>query len=183
LRGISFGNFLIKRVVEELKHEFPALKTFATLSPIPGFVRWLQSDAAARHTLSPAIQTKLKKAGMAAENAQALWRSVAAQNFNNDAKLSQLLHDPLLGTCAHFLAEARNGLRPLDAVARFHLDNGARIERLNWLGDTSPKGLKQSAGIMVNYLYDPSDIERNHENYRLHGKVALSAEMRRLLRV
>ena len=88
----------------------------------------------------------------------------------------------MLFACAHYLAEARNGLRPLDAVARFHLDNGARIERLNWLADTSEKGMKQSAGIMVNYVYDPAEIERNHEAYRLHGKVALSSDLRRLLR-
>jgi len=182
LRGISFGNFLIKRVVEELRRDFPALRTFATLSPIPGFARWLQSDAAEKIELQAAARAKLKKAGIDAANAQALWKSLSGSNWSADAKLAAVIAEPLLGCCAHYLAQARNGLRPLDAVARFHLDNGARIERLNWLGDTSAKGLRQSAGIMVNYLYDTAEIERNHESYRLHGKVALSSEMRRLLR-
>jgi len=183
LRGISFGNFLIKRVVEELRRDFPALRTFATLSPIPGFVRWLQSDAASKVSLSDSIRSKLKKAGVDADNAQALWKGLSAAEWSTDAKLGALVQEPLLGCCAQYLSNARNGLRPLDAVARFHLDNGARIERLNWLADTSAKGLRQSAGIMVNYLYDMAEIERNHESYRLHGKVALSSELRRLLRL
>jgi malonyl-CoA decarboxylase len=182
LRGISFGNFLIKRVVEELKREFPGLRTFATLSPIPGFVRWLNSDDAARMVFSPALRTKLKKAGLDATQAQALWKAIGAENWSADARRHALLQEPLLGACAHYLTQVRQGLRPLDPVARFHLDNGARIQRLNWLADISPKGLRQSAGVMVNYLYDPSEIEDNHEAYRLHGKVALAPDVRRLLR-
>lgn len=183
LRGISFGNFLIKRVVEELKRDFPTLRTFATLSPIPGFARWLQSDAASGRALSPAVQAKLKKAGLEIANAHALWKAAQSHNLAADGKFVALVQEPLLGCCAHYLAEVRQGLRPVDAVARFHLDNGARVERLNWMGDTSPKGLKQSAGIMVNYLYDTGEIESNHESYRLHGKVAISNEVRRLMRL
>lgn len=182
LRGISFGNFLIKRVVDELKRDFPSLRSFATLSPIPGFVEWLRSAAAGEVKLPQSLQPKLKKAGLEAASARELWAALAGRPWSKDPKLAAAVEEPLLFACAHYLAESRNGLRPLDPVARFHLDNGARIERLNWLGDTSEKGLKQSAGMMVNYVYDPAEIERNHEAYRLHGKVALSSEIRRLLR-
>ncbi|MGH8663248.1 MAG: malonyl-CoA decarboxylase [Burkholderiales bacterium] len=182
LRGISFGNFLIKRVVDELRRDFPALRNFATLSPVPGFARWLQSAAAAAVMLPASVQSKLKKAGMEAANVRELWSGLDGRSWSREPKLVQAIEEPMLFACAHYLAEARNGLRPVDSVARFHLDNGARIERLNWLGDTSEKGMKQSAGIMVNYVYDPAEIERNHEAYRLHGKVALSSELRRLLR-
>jgi malonyl-CoA decarboxylase len=183
LRGISFGNFLIKRVVEELKRNFPGLRTFATLSPIPGFVRWLQSDAAAQVVLAKSIQTKLKKDAIEAPNAQSLWKAVVGVNWSADPKRCALLEEPMLAICAHYLTQIRKGFRPIDPVARFHLDNGARIERLNWLADTSAKGLKQSAGIMVNYLYDTAEIESNYEEYRLHGKVALASDVRRLLRL
>jgi malonyl-CoA decarboxylase len=182
LRGISFGNFLIKRVVDELERDFPSLRSFATLSPIPGFVRWLHSGAAAEVMLPASLQSKLKKSGLEAANARELWGTVSNRAWKQEPRLVLALEEPLLFACAHYLAESRNGLRPVDPVARFHLDNGARIERLNWLGDTSDKGMKQSAGIMVNYVYDPAEIERNHEAYRLHGKVALSGDIRRLLR-
>lgn len=182
LRGISFGNFLIKRVVDELKRDFPGLRTFATLSPIPGFVRWLQSEDAAQLKLPQSMRAKLKRGGVEADNAQALWKAAATEQWASDAKRSALLEEPMLASCAHYLTQVRKGLRPVDPVARFHLDNGARIERLNWLADTSGKGLKQSAGIMVNYLYDPGEIESNHEAYRLHGKVALAKDVRRLLK-
>jgi malonyl-CoA decarboxylase len=179
---VSLGNFLIKRVAEELKRDFPALRNFATLSPIPGFGRWLRSAAAAQAVLPAAVQTRLKKVGIEAANARELAAAIAGRNWRQEPKLTAALEEPLCFACAHYLVEGRNGLRPLDSVARFHLDNGARIERLNWLADTSEKGIEQSAGIMVNYVYDPGDIERNHEAYRLHGKVALSGEIRRLLR-
>jgi malonyl-CoA decarboxylase len=182
LRGISFGNFLIKRVVEELKREFPALRSFATLSPIPGFVRWLKSEGGKACTLAASAQSRLKRLGIEADNAQALWQALERRDWRSDAKLAAALEEPLVAACANYLAEGRQGLRPIDPVARFHLDNGARIERLNWLADTSAKGMKQSAGLMVNYLYDPGEIESNHEAYRLHGKVALSSEIRRMLR-
>jgi malonyl-CoA decarboxylase len=182
LRGISFGNFLIKRVVDELKRDFPALRNFATLSPIPGFVAWLQSAAAGEALLSAAARSRLKKVGLEAAHARSLWEAIQRRGWERDPKLAAALEEPLLFACAHYLTEARLGLRPLDSVARFHLDNGARIERLNCLADTSPKGMQQAAGIMVNYLYDPAEIERNHEAYRLHGRVALSGELRRLLR-
>jgi malonyl-CoA decarboxylase len=153
LRGISFGNFLIKQVVEELSREFPGLRNFVTLSPVPGFRAWLEavrgddSDAA-----SP----------MAAEACEML----AGPDWREDPALHEKLRGMLMPLAAHYFVNARNKEgRPVDAVARFHLGNGARLERLNWLGDPSPKGLKQSAGLMVNYLYVPKDIEKNHEAY------------------
>ncbi|MCC6534460.1 MAG: malonyl-CoA decarboxylase [Burkholderiales bacterium] len=182
LRGISFGNFLIKRVVDELKRDVPTLRSFATLSPIPGYVRWLESAASASASLGSSLQAKLKRVGLEAQDFHALWQRLRGRDWSAEPKLAAGLADAMLAGCAYYLAEARQGLRPVDAVARFHLDNGARIERLNWLADISAKGLKQSAGIMVNYLYDPAEIESNHEAYRLHGKVALSADLKRLLR-
>ncbi len=182
LRGISFGNFLIKRVVDELKRDFPALRNFATLSPIPGFVRWLRSAAAAATMLPASAQSKLKKTGLEAGNARELWSVLEGRLSGREPKVAAAAEEALVFACAYYLAEVRQGLRPMDPVARFHLDNGARIERLNWLADTSEKGMQQSAGIMVNYVYDQGEIERNHEAYRLHGKVALSGELRRLVR-
>jgi len=182
LRGISFGNFLIKRVVNEIGAEFNKLKTFATLSPIPGFRRWLGSEAADRAALPPAAQAKLRKAGLDARSPRALAKPLSSGAWHTDAALAAAMREPLLNACARYLATEKEGMRPLDPVARFHLENGARVERLNWLADTSTKGLSQSLGMMVNYLYDPADMERNHEAYRLQGRIALSAELRRTLK-
>ena len=181
LRGISFGNFLIKRVVDELERDFPSLRSYATLSPIPGFVRWLHSGAAAEVMLPASLQSKLKKSGLEAANARELSGTVSNRAWKQEPRLVLALEEPLLFACAHYLAESRNGLRPVDPVARFHLDNGARIERLNWLGDTSDKGMTQSAGIMVNYLYDLPKIEENHDAYFDKGKIACSKTVSKLL--
>lgn len=144
LRGISFGNFLIKQVVEDLRRDLPQLKTFVTLSPVPGFAAWLKG---ARGADSPEGQT-------------ALTRAIARYLLE---------------------AKAKNG-KPLDPVARFHLGNGARLERVNWLGDPSAKGLREAAGFMVNYLYDLDRIERNHEQFENRGTVVASRQVERLLR-
>src|SRR5690606_18209528 len=165
LAGISFGGFLIKRVVDQLSAEFPRVKTFATLSPIPGFRAWLDEqfskgmpgllNASERKALGAAIQ------GVASKGAL---KQLLDTEWHKNEAVAAALQGPLMRLCAHYLLEAKreNGAA-LDPVANFHLSNGARIERLNWLGDTSEKGLRQSAGIMVNYLYRLSDIEENHE--------------------
>ncbi len=158
LRGISLGNFLIKQVVEELRREMPNLKVFSTLSPIPGFVGWLRS----------------RRKGPEAEKAQAVLAVLDRDGWHDDAALAESIRDPMMRLCAAYLAHGRRGMAPLDPTARFHLGNGATLERLNWLGDTSPKGLRQSGGIMVNYLYRLSDIERNHEALMAEGRIAAS---------
>ena len=167
LIGISFGNFLIKQVVVELAHELPGLKTFATLSPVPGFRTWLAS-------LVDSADSELS-----AEETTAIGRVSEADWHRNDGAAAEL-REPLTRLCARYLLEAKSSGRPLDPVARFHLRNGARLERINWLGDVSAKGLAESAGLLVNYVYDPRTIERNHESYVREGKIAASPEIKRL---
>lgn len=167
LAGVSFGNFLIKQVVEELRREFPRLESFVTLSPVPGFMRWLQSDA---------------KTLLAPED-QALLGFLDDETWIGDEAYKGQIRPLIEALAAHYFLEARsaNG-RARDPVARFHLGNGASLERINWLGDTSLKGLKESAGVMVNYLYDLGEIERNHEAYANQGVIAASSAVKRLLR-
>lgn len=164
LRGISFGNFLIKQVVEDLGREFPRLKTFATLSPIPGFRKWLAETAATHADL--------------AEYASALddpaWIGRAGPGTRAQMELLRL--------CAYYLQHAKQDNEPADAVARFHLGNGARMERLNWLADSSKAGLARSAGLMVNYAYRLKEVERNHEAYANKHLVVVSPGLALLAR-
>jgi malonyl-CoA decarboxylase len=177
LNGISFGDFLIKRVVDALTAELPRLKVFATLSPIPGFRPWLSKVAARPDLLLPAETQALAAVSGDMTLAQLLDRS----EWPTDPVLAPALREPLLRLCAHYLLrEKGRGNRAADPVAHFHLTNGALVERLNWQGDLSEKGLQQSAGIMVNYLYRLGDIEANHEAYRGEGKVAASSAVRHL---
>jgi malonyl-CoA decarboxylase len=161
LRGISFGNFLIKQVVAELSAELPNLKHFATLSPIPGFMRWLTS-------------LKGAAAGMHFREINAVREAIAAPEWQNDPETVEAVREPLEKLCAHYLINEKRGSRPLDPVSRFHLGNGARMEQLNWMGDESPNGLAQSAGLLVNYYYSLKDIEKNHEAYANERKVVAS---------
>jgi malonyl-CoA decarboxylase len=181
LAGISFGDFLIKRVVDALATELPRLKVFATLSPMPGFRAWLEQQSRAGHgdLLLAAERSSIEALGVGAPE-EAL---AALLDRQGEPRIAAVLRDPLIRLSARYLAHERTPLgRALDPVAHFHLSNGARVERLNWLGDTSPKGLQQSAGIMVNYLYRLSEIEANHEAYRGEGRVAASSTIRNLLR-
>src|SRR5258706_389484 len=162
LRGISFGNLLIKQVAEDLGREFPRLKTFATLSPIPGFRKWLAGgtglrEGDPRHAELAALLAKLDVPD---------W-------FKDKARAAEILKQ-LTRLCAHYLLYAKQDDEPLDAVARFHLGNGARLERLNWLGDTSATGMRRSAGLMVNYVYRLDDVERNHEAYATGNRIIAS---------
>ncbi|GGK25300.1 malonyl-CoA decarboxylase [Salinarimonas ramus] len=169
LAGVSFGSFLIKQVVEELRRDLPGLRTFATLSPVPGFAAWLRRTLA--DDTDPAL-SKEERAALAAH-----W----ADGFETREPAREALREPLRAACATYLARARGPSgKPLDPVARFHLGNGARLERVNAFGDLSEKGLSQAAGTMVNYLYDLDTIERNHEAYAERGEVAISGEVRRL---
>ncbi len=153
LRGVSFGNFLIKQVVDDLGRELPRLKLFATLSPVPGFRAWLANLAQAPDGVR------------AHADVGALLAELESPSWFDDRTLSSSLQQRLAPLCAHYLLHAKQDQEPADAVARFHLVNGARLERLNWLGDTSAAGIRQSAGMMVNYVYRLGSVERNHEAY------------------
>ena len=171
LRGISFGNFLIKQVAEDLAKEMPSLKTFVTLSPVPSFARWLARamETDAEGLLSAADVKVLQQLRNPA------WR----EGRDKGAALNAVL----MPLAAHYFLRAKSDDgQPVDPVARFHLGNGARLERLNWLGDISEKGLRESHGLMVNYLYDLDQIEANHEAYENEGMIATAKSVRSLLR-
>jgi len=185
LAGISFGNFLIKRVVEVLSAEFRDIKAFATLSPIPGFRRWLDTTLAKPppDLLRDGEAALLQAAIPAAEGAAAALSTLLARRaWVRDPATAKLLEPVLLRLAAHYLLHEGRGKRAADPVAHFHLSNGARIERLCPLADTSEKGVKESAALMVNYLYDPARIEQHHEDYAGEGKRGAAQAIRRLLR-
>lgn len=173
LRGISFGFFLIKQVVADLVTALPHVKTFATLSPVPGFCAWLH-----RVTRGPLADGS--GAGLFDAEEIARLRTIEEPGWHLDEARAEPLKDPLLKACAHYLIKEKKGDEPLDPVARFHLGNGARIEQINWLADTSDKGLDQAAGLMVNYAYLPKRIEKNHEAYVSRGTIAATARVRAL---
>lgn len=170
LRGISFGNFLIKQVVSDIEAELPRLKNFATLSPIPEFRRWL--DQAARSGALPP--------GFTEKDSEAL-ACLDQPDWHTDPAAAHKLEKPLKSLCAYYLLHAKQDNRPVDPVARFHLGNGARVERINWLGDVSRQGIEESAGLMANYLYDAKRIEQYHEAYANSGTVACARAVRALI--
>lgn len=175
LRGVGFGDSLIKRVVETLKEEFPRLRTFATLSPIPGFRSWLGKNAPAMlDKLDDKTRAELGRAVGFEPVTAAHMVSAFEQPLALDAKSP--VRAVLLRCAAHYLGQEMSQGKPLDPVARFHLGNGARVERLNWGGDPSAKGLKQSYGLMVNYLYDLKRLDK-HRALLLQGKIPLSSEL------
>ena len=182
LRGISFGNFLIKQVVTELVRDFPHLKCFATLSPIPGFRGWLHDvvRAGTPRLLTASERDRLKTATGKLASKGSFLRLVDSDAWHDDPALHEAVKAPLMRLCGAYLTGAAPAQAVKDPVARFHLGNGARIERLNWMGDPSPKGLRQSYGLMVNYVYDPGLIEENHESFVLGGKPAMSSAIRAL---
>lgn len=158
LRGISFGNFLLKRVVDQLLTELPKLKSFATLSPMPGFTEWLAKlDAEAVEKI---VREKTRTTARPRAGVPDGQRWVTRLTKNVGRETSDVLKRAGLKLAAHYLQTIKNEL-PLDPVARFHLGNGARIERLNWAADRSPKGLSQSCGVMVNYLYKLDELDSN----------------------
>jgi malonyl-CoA decarboxylase len=164
---VSFGNVLIKQVVEDLGKEFPRVRTFATLSPIPGFRTWLVERAAmAPQSVSPAL------AELVAHDEDVTQSDIAAA--------PDQLREELMERCARYLISTGEGLGAQDAVARFHLANGARLERLNWMGDTSAMGMRRSYGLTVNYVYRLTDLERNHDAYANQFRVATSKAFRQL---
>lgn len=180
LAGISFGNFLIKRVVSVLTDEMKHIKTFATLSPIPGFRAWLDPLLAkGDESIFQSDEKKaLKRIARQDNVARALGDILSHDFWLKDKKMCEALKPVLMRLCARYLMEQKKNHRPLDPVAAFHLFNGARLERLNWLGDTSPKGIAQSAGIMANYHYKLDEIDENHEELVADGKIVAGKQVR-----
>jgi len=182
LRGVSFGNFLIKQVVEELKAELPHITIYSTLSPVPGFRRWLEKRLAE----PVAVLTEDERTGLGGDPAQGDGEKLLEILGTKDAwwevpETAQALAQPVSRLAAQFLTHAEGPKGVRDPVARFHLGNGARLERINWLGNISPRGMRESFGIMVNYLYDLATIEANHEAFVRDGTVARGTEVEALL--
>jgi malonyl-CoA decarboxylase len=172
LGGVSFGHFLIKQVVEEVRRELPRLSTFVTLSPAPEFAQWLARERGAG-----------EEAVALSEEDRAALTGLDRADWWEEADAAEAVREPLLRAAAWYFLRARTsrGL-PRDPVARFHLGNGARLERLDFLADTSSRGLAHSHGLMVNYLYDLDDIEKNHEAYAQQHTVIAAGAVNRLLR-
>src|ERR1700736_1505181 len=187
LRGVSFGNFLIKQVVEELKVELPRVMHFSTLSPVPGFSRWLKKRLAAGEAAElllegglSALRQAVKETAPERDPSPLLRGLLETDRWWEDAALADALRDPLTRLCAVYLTTSPDSRGPADSVARFHLGNGARLERVNWLGNVAARGISESYGIMVNYLYDPEQIEANHEAF-VRGAIVRSAAVDALL--
>ena len=162
LKNISFGNFLIKQVVQELQAEFPSIKTFVTLSPIPGLDRWLDADSGDEAEELTNLKKELKSLSPVLESIG-----------ENDELIKR--------TVLNYLLLAKQGKYPADPVARFHLGNGAKIHQVHTSADLSEKGISQSRGTMVNYLYDLRYIERNHEQYVMEGEIDYNDKLKSLL--
>jgi len=171
LMGVSFGNFLIKQVVEEVSREMPKLSAFVTLSPVTNFSEWLKGERAEEKS---AALTEADKTVLDALDQPGWW---------HNEEIAQQIQDTVMRAAAWYYVRARNTRgNPIDTVARFHLGNGARLERINWLADTSDRAMAQAYGLMVNYLYDLDEIEKNHEVYADSRTVVASGTVQRLLR-
>ena len=183
LRGVSMGNFLIKRVAEQLHAEFPSLKTFITLSPIPGFIDWIAAGAdvggeKSSVQLKPAIRTAREQALETLGLAKRSWTERLSSGWHPDNATAKE-KSALLCLASIYLgigSAGRNG----NPVAKFHLGNGARLHQINWSADLSRKGLRESGALMVNYLYDLSSVEENHERFT-QGEIDYSRAVGRLM--
>ena len=176
LRGVSFGNSLIKRVVDDLLTEFPKLRHFATLSPIPGFRSWLLKNGDALWAQLPAKQQAAVQKVLGVTQPPTVSQWVEACTDVQALGEQHVLRKTLMGCAAKYLVQGVDKGRPLDPVARFHLGNGARVERINWAADLSSKGMKQSLGLMVNYVYDLKRLDK-HRSLLAQGKVPASSEV------
>ena len=166
LSGVSFGNFLIKQVTDSLAEEIPSLKYYATLSPIPGFRAWLNEELTAPQCAIGFSESERAR----------------LSQLDGDSSYGDDLKPLLMYLCAYYLLKAKRGDEPRDLVARFHLRNGATLERINWLGDRSGKGIRESAGLLVNYLYDRKAVARNHEVYVNDNEIVHSSAVEQLLK-
>jgi len=171
LAGVSFGHFLIKQVVEEVSRQIPRISTFVTLSPAPNFAEWLKRERASEASVA-----------LDEEDREAL-KALDRLDWWRDEETAEAVREPLLRAAAWYYLRARTSRgTPRDSVARFHLGNGARLERLDFLADTSERALRQSHGLMVNYLYDLEHIERNHEAYAQQHAIVAAGAITRLVR-
>ncbi len=175
LRGINLGNFLIKRVVDRLTADLPRLGHFVTLSPIPGFGPFLEKQLAEGLPMTAGERSRVE--ALLGSDPNPVGRWMKAERWWDDVERTEAVKVPLMRLCAQYLLHEKSGTRADDLVANFHLNNGARIDRINWMADISEKGMKQSAGMMANYRYELSQIERNHESYRTTGSVMAAKEV------
>jgi malonyl-CoA decarboxylase len=148
LLGISFGNFLIKQVASNLKRELPDLNQFVTLSPLPGFMKWME------------------------EYSPISFERCTDKNCSEDELTKNAIK--------YLTLSERDDGMPNDPVSRFHIGNGASLERINLNADTSEKGMTQSYGVMANYLYDLDVVEENHEIFFKNKVVPVSSEIESL---
>lgn len=181
LAGVNLGDFLIKRVVERLSAEVPQLETFATLSPIPGFRGWLETALSADDPLLTDEEREAVAPDDPVTAGRRLLSLLQTHDWHLDPQAVETARPILTRLCAEFLVRERRNGRAADRVANFHLSNGARIERLNYLANPAPAGQERGVGMMVNYRYLPSDIERNHDRYVNEGVIAHSDRIRHLL--
>jgi len=183
LAGISLGNFLIKTVVQKLSSEFKELKHFATLSPVPGFRKWLAPKIAngEEDVLQPR-EVGILIEHFKCENPTLKLGEILADDWSKSSEITEIVKPILQRLCAKYLLEERRGSRALDPVANFHLSNGARLEQINWLADLSETGMTRAYGIMVNYYYKLADIERNHEEYVTGTHIAANRNVKNLLK-
>ena len=183
LAGISFGNYLIKRVAEQLARDLPNIRDFATLSPIPGLRRHIDDRLKSEgdEILTGAEISSLRPVTNAAEGAAAVRHLLDRPTWWEVPAIDKALRPILTRLAARYLTSTDEKGRALDRVARFHLRNGAIVEQLNWLADTSANGLRQSYAMMVNYRYKLADVDANHEAYAA-GRVVASREVRALAR-
>jgi len=177
LKGVHLGSFLIKQVVDDLAHELINLKTYSTLSPVPGLYNFISKTKPE----DIATDNELKKINAIFPD-KLLGEILSLPDWHKVEKATTVLKKPLRRACAEYLMKQKHRGRAVDQVANFHLNNGARLERMNWLADTSNKGLKESGSIMVNYLYNLSNIEQHHEKYRLTGETTVSSDVKSLLK-
>jgi len=185
LSAINFGNFLIKRVVDDLSRELPKLTTFATLSPVPGFRRWL--DHVVTEGSAQLLTREQAAAALSVSNESSPERAVneilSRHHWYEDEALAEAIKEPLQRLCAHYLLnEKHSSGTALNSVAHFHLNNGAIIAQIDWLADTSKRGISQSGGLMINYLYKLKTIDNNHESYRAGEPVIASSRFKNLLK-
>ncbi|XP_031126437.1 malonyl-CoA decarboxylase, mitochondrial isoform X1 [Ipomoea triloba] len=193
LSGINLGKFLIKRVIDVVKKDMPNISTFATLSPIPGYMQWLLSKLASsersgsafrENLLEPDEETAILNAsgesGTGRSGMEVMRNLLASKDheWTNSEMLISVLRIPLMRLCARYLLNEKKRGKALDSVANFHLQNGAMVGRLNWMADRSVKGLNQSGGIMVNYIYRLENIEENAQSYMSGGHIQASSDVR-----
>ena len=182
LRGISFGNLLLKRVIEDLRRDLPRLQVFATLSPLSGFRKWLdQTLADGRAALPHADVEKFAAMIGHPEPRAALADALARTEWPADTRIARELRELMEKLAARYVLQEKSGGHPRDPVAYFHLNNGARVNRIFWLADTSPRGMRESYGLMASYHYDLAEVDENHEQFLQDGRIAAARRVLKLL--